>query len=162
MSFTDGLADFFFPSAQAPVWESTLFISDIIAIYRTLSTWLRWPCKHKLYYPTLLIVSMSGECWRQQKLTNKGVFFKGGKGNMRKNEKHITWWVKKHFTISAKRRSWFLPDQVVIAYQHQVLQYWEEIGLCAAVLHCALHNTEHIPHISTESQGLAQSFKIKN
>lgn len=52
-----------------------------------------------------------------------------------------------------KKRNLFLPDQVVIAYEHQVLQYGEEIGLCAAVLHCALHNTEHIPHISTKSQG---------
>lgn len=52
-----------------------------------------------------------------------------------------------------------LPDQVVIAYKHQVLQYGEEIGLRAAVLHHALHNTEHIPHISAESQGLLRKYK---
>lgn len=50
-------------------------------------------------------------------------------------------------------RCGFLPDQVVIAYKHQVLQYGEEIGLCTAVLHHALHNTEYIPCISAESQG---------
>lgn len=53
----------------------------------------------------------------------------------------------------------FLPDKVVIAYKHQVLQYREEIGLCTAVLHHALHNTEHIPRISAESQGLIHKRK---
>lgn len=55
----------------------------------------------------------------------------------------------------------FLPDQVVIAYKHQVLQYGEEIGFCTAVLHCALHNTEHIPNISAESQGLVRKYDIE-
>lgn len=54
---------------------------------------------------------------------------------------------------------WFLPDQVVIAYKHQVLQYREEIGLCTAVLHRALHNTEHVTCISAESQGLVLKLK---
>lgn len=47
-----------------------------------------------------------------------------------------------------------LPDQVVIAYKHQVLQYRQKIRLCTAVLHHALNNTEHVPHISAKSQGL--------
>lgn len=47
-----------------------------------------------------------------------------------------------------------LPDQVVIAYKHQVLQYREKIRLCTAVLHHVLHNTENIPRISAKSQGL--------
>lgn len=55
----------------------------------------------------------------------------------------------------------FLPDQVIIAYKHQVLQYGEEIGFCTAVLHCALHNTEHIPHISAKSQGLVRKYDIE-
>lgn len=48
----------------------------------------------------------------------------------------------------------FVPDHVVVAYEHQVLQYGEEIGLRTAVLHHTLHNTEHIPHIGAESQGI--------
>ena len=53
-----------------------------------------------------------------------------------------------------------LPDQKVVADQHEMLQYGQKIGLCTAVLHHAVHNTEHIPYISAGSQGLTQ--KVNN
>lgn len=55
-----------------------------------------------------------------------------------------------------------LPDKVVIAYEQQVLQYREEIGLSSTVLYHTLHHVEHIPGISVESQGLVLSCCCQN
>ena len=42
----------------------------------------------------------------------------------------------------------FLPNKVVIAYQHEVLQDGQEVGFGRAVLDQAVNHVEHVTHIT--------------
>ena len=47
----------------------------------------------------------------------------------------------------------WLPGQVVVADEHQVLEDGQEVVLSTGVLRHTMDHAEHIPHISGPSQG---------